>query len=101
MGWDLLYLCMTGLFLMLHNDGCMYVCTVFLFFFYFLFFSRKRKGKKRKGENYCSRHPKSPVFNFRSRRVSFAEEDDLDRDVVSVCKGQPSQSVSQSVPCYR
>jgi len=42
--------------------------------------------------------PKSPVFNFRSRRVSFAEEDDLDRDVVSVLKGR---RVSQSVsPCY-
>jgi len=69
-----------------HADGwCMYVCTVFLFFFILFYFSRKRKGKKRKGENYCSRHPKSPVFNFRSRRVSFAEEDDLDRDVVSVC----------------
>ena len=62
-----------------YADGwCMYVCIVF-------FFRRERKGKKRKGENYCSRHPKSPVFNFRSARVSFAEEDDLDRDVVSVC----------------
>jgi len=81
MGWDVLFLlCMTGLFYMLMAGVCMYRFSLFFFLFFF-----PGKEKKRKGENYCSRPlPNSPVFNFRSPRVSFAEEDDLDRDVVSV-----------------